>query len=783
MKTLIIAEKKEVQDAIAEALGGGQRGEGFVQCGDTKITSASGHLFEALEPHDYDPKYKKWVDADLPFSFIPWKSRPMESKKDKVALITRLIKDADTIVHAGDPDDEGQKIVDDLLHYAGNSAPVKRLLVNDNNPAVIRRLMDNMPDNERYVSEGYRADARAIGDLLYGFNMSRAYTLKARSIGSERTLSVGRVSTPILGLVVRRTQAFKAHAASFYYLVTGQFDVQGVTFSAKYMPATDAPTDEKKRIIDKGYAEDIIALCDGSSVVVRSVTTTNKNTPPPLPFNTVSLDSLAAKKFGYKPKRVLEITQSLRTNHKLITYNRSDSRYLNEEHHADGPEKLAAIAATCPDLAGAVGKTDSDYKSRAFDNAKVNSAHHGIIPTATQVDPSKLTKDERNIYYLIARQYVAQFAGLYTYTQTVVTVRAGEHNFKATANVTTAAGWRSILSDEKETDESDLTTAPLSTLSEGDSGECSEASSTEKKTKPAPLYTMSSLMTDLTQVAKYVKDPELRKVLIEKDKNNDDKGGIGTGATRGEIIDKLFSRGLFLEDKRGNITSSQEADEFYSILPDAAKYPDLTAIWHEELQDVGNNTITKEDFVRSLVAKLDTEIRRVRREGFGDSLKITVTTEPCPKCSASLKRLKAKNKNSYFWVHLDDAAQTACQKFITDHAGKPVLEAPAVPCPKCGEDVRQIKKVDKVFWVHCQPAASDSCQKFISDKDDKPVLSERPATDGGPKTACPDCSKPLVRREQKKKKGAFFWVHANSQHANDCTQFINDEDGKPTSNK
>src|SRR5215469_2449164 len=418
---LFIAEKPELAKAIVEGLGGGRRKEGYYDCGNDCVTWCFGHMLQLLDPEDYDERYATWRLDDLPIAHIPWRKKPAAGKSAQLRIVTHLLKQADSVVHAGDPDDEGQLLVDEVLAYARCRLPVKRLLINDNNTNVVRKALANLRDNREFAALSASAEARSVGDQLYGYNLTRAYTLAARKEGYQGVLSVGRVQTPILGLVVRRDREFESHVKSFYYYVTGQFQIQGLTFPARYQTVEGDPVDDKGRLIDQKYAQAIAEAVKGKPARLISADTKQKEQPAPLPYNLLKLQTDAARKFGYKPDQVKDITQSLRERHRLITYNRSDCEYLSDEQHADAPGVLAAIAKTTPMLAPASAAANPAIKGRAFNSSKV-SAHHAIIPTQATADLARLSIGERKIYTLIARAYVAQFWPTHQYDQTDVLV-------------------------------------------------------------------------------------------------------------------------------------------------------------------------------------------------------------------------------------------------------------------------------------------------------------------------------------------------------------------------
>lgn len=725
---LFIAEKPDLAKAIVEGLGGGSRKDGYYECGNDRVAWCFGHMLQLQDPEEYDERYAKWNMDDLPFAHIPWKKKPSGDggAKAQLKVILGLLKQATSVVNAGDPDEEGQLLVDEILEYANCKLPVKRVLINDNNTKVVRKALENMRDNREFAGLSAAAEARSVGDQLYGYNMTRAYTLAAREKGYQGVMSVGRVQTPIVGLVVRRTRAFKAHTKAYYYNVTGQFEVQGVDFPARYQVVATDPVDEKGRIIDQAHAQAIADSVKGKPAHVISAGTKGKEQHAPLPYNLLKLQTDASRKFGFKPDQVKDITQSLREKHKLITYNRSDCEYLSDEQHGDAPGVLAAIAQTAPMLAVAAQRSDPSIKSRAFNSAKV-SAHHGIIPTEATANLAALSDGEQKIYLLIARAYIAQFWPKHQFDQTDILVESEGHRFGVRSNVTTRPGWLTLYkndagNEDLEGDENDLS-VDIRTLRDGQAGTCTDADATKQETKPQPLYTMATLLSDLTRVAKYIRDENLRKLLTEKDKGKEgEHGGIGTPATRDSIIATLFERSYLVEQGK-NIVPTATAEEFYDALPDQAKFPDMTALWHEQQKAIQAGERDTESFVRELMEYIGGEVANVKAHG----LNIKVDTHPCPQCGKHLRRIKKKDKQEFFWGCT--AHEEGCKYVCDDKAGKPVPRA-----------------VAKVSELH----------------------------------KCMACSSGLIRRPSAKKKGMFWW--ACSGYPN-CKQTYPDMKGKPNFSK
>ena len=721
---LFIAEKPDLAKAIVEALGGGSRKEGYYDCGDNYVTWCYGHMLQLLDPEDYDQRYKQWSMADLPISHLPWKKKPSGDKKDQLKIITGLLKQAKSVIHAGDPDSEGQLLVDEILLFSNCNLPVKRILINDNNTKIVRRALETMRDNKEFAGLSASAEARSVGDQLYGYNMTRAYTLAAQASGYQGVLSVGRVQTPVLGLVVRRDREFEAHTKSFYYNVTGQFKVGELSFPARYQIVEGDSVDDKGRLINQEHAQSIADSVKGSAARIVSVETKKKEQHPPLPYNLLKLQTDASRKFGFTPSITKDLTQSLRDKHKLITYNRSDCEYLSEEQHADASNVLAAISQTAKSLAVVAQRADPGIKSRAFNSSKV-SAHHGIIPTEATADFSKLSDGEQKIYLLIARAYIAQFFSKHLYDQTDLVVESAKHRFAVRSNVTTSAGWRVLYKNDvgnEDLEKDDALELDIRILKAGQDGTCFDANAEQMETKPKPRYTMATLLSDLTRVAQYVRDERLRKLLVEKDKGKEgEHGGIGTPATRDTIIATLFERG-YLKESGKAIISTPTAREFYDTLPDQAKFPDMTALWHEQQKSIQQGDLDAMTFVNELMGYITGEVENVKQNGIG----IKIDTHRCPTCDKPIRRIKKKDKNEFFWgcSGYADGCRFACE----DQGGNPVIkQSPLISslhkCGSCSKGLsRRPGKKKGTFWWGC--SGFPECKQTYPDIKGKPDYSQ-----------------------------------------------------------
>ena len=695
---LYIAEKPELARAIVEALGGGEKKKGYYDCGGDKVAWCFGHMLELREPQDYDPRYKRWTLDDLPLFFTPWRKKPAARSKEQLGVIIGLLKETDTAVNAGDPDAEGQLLVDEILRYAGFKGKVLRVLINDNTPALVKKALANLRDNADFAGLSAAAEARQIGDALYGFNLTRLYTLVGRREGFTNVLSVGRVQTPILGLVVRRDRENEGHKKVPYYQIGGTFLFGDAVVPASYRNKPDDPQDDKGRLTDAAHAQAIAAEVSNKPAVVKSVETTRGETPPPLPYNLLKLQADASRLHGLTPDAVKDITQALREKYRLITYNRSDSRYLSDEQHADAPAVIAAIAANAPELSPYREAADPAIRSRAFDSSKV-AAHHAIIPTQATLEGKRLSMDEARIYALIARAYLIQFLPPRQWEKTAAVLEAAGHAFVARSRIILRNGWRDFHDGEEEGEDEASTGI---SLREGQEGICASAEAATRETAPKPLYTMASLLEDLTRVAQYVRDDKLRKLLIDKDKGKaGEHGGIGTPATRDAILKTLFDRGFIetrTKGKAAHVVSTKAGRELYDALPDTAKFPDMTALWHEQQLEIERGGLKAGDFIEQLIAHVGRECARVMRDG----LDLKFDKFPCPACNAAMQR--RKSDKGFFW---GCTQFPSCKTTLPDDNGKPgartekkdrPIASSVHQCLDCGRGLARRQGRKGFFW-------------------------------------------------------------------------------------
>ena len=586
---LVIAEKPSLGRDIASALKGEIKGRDkrFIEKGDYVITWVFGHMLSLKEPEDYDIKYKKWSVEQLPIYFPAWEQKigadsqqgNFESKASRVKLIGQLLEKSESVIHAGDPDEEGQLLIDEILRWFNYQKPVMRLDTGDTTQGGLVKALSRMRDNRECVNQGWSAYARSVADLMVGVNMSRFFTCSNSGV----LLTVGRVQTPTLGLVVARDMLIEGHEKAVYYDIFVDLDVEtsdGVKqVRAKYQKKKKDKTDEENQITDKAEAERILQSLlqrDYDKIVIERK---KVNEAPPLPFNLVKLQSYCSSHFGYNPQEVMDITQSLRERHKAITYNRSDCQYLSEEHFKEAPKTMAQVIKN---INYKPQELDMTIHSKCFNDKNI-TAHFAIIPTNNTVDLQKLNERERNVYLAVCKYYMAQFLPDAVKEKSKLTAEIdGEYILSAHSSKVIKQGYLAIFKDIKSEEPTALSEiVPGEYKGKANGGEC-----VQKETKPPSRYTKATLNEDMTRIAKYVTDPEIKKLLELKDKDKKgENGSIGTSATRSSIIDGLVSKG-YLEEKGKKLISTPLGRELYRILPDEIKKADMTAEWWSMQEDI-----------------------------------------------------------------------------------------------------------------------------------------------------------------------------------------------------
>lgn len=635
---LFIAEKPSLARAIADVLPKPHRkGDGFIECGNGQVvTWCIGHLLEQAQPDAYDSRFARWNLADLPIVPEKWQLQPRASVTKQLNVIKRYLHEASEVIHAGDPDREGQLLVDEVLDYLQLSADkrrqVQRCLINDLNPQAVERAITRLRANSDFIPLCVSALARARADWLYGINMTRAWTILGRNAGYQGVLSVGRVQTPVLGLVVRRDEEIENFVPRDFFEVKAHIVTPAEErFVALWQPSESCEPyqDEEGRLLNRALAEHVVQRIAGQPALVTGYNDKRESEPAPLPFSLSALQIEAARKFGLSAQNVLDICQKLYETHKLITYPRSDSRHLPEEHFAGRQAVLNAIGVHAPDLLPQP-VIDMERRNRCWDDKKVD-AHHAIIPTA-RTGQVRLTEDEARVYQLIARQYLMQFCPDAVFRKCVIDLEIAGGKFIAKARFLADAGWRTLLGNKERDEENDGT--PLPVVARGDELLCEKGEVVERQTQPPRHFTDATLLSAMTGIARFVQDKDLKKILRATD-------GLGTEATRAGIIELLFKRN-FLVKKGRYIHATDAGKALIQALPELATRPDMTAHWESVLTQISEKQCRYQDFMQPLVTTLYDLIGQARNTSVTRFRQVVVTGASPQKAAPARRRARKK---------------------------------------------------------------------------------------------------------------------------------------------
>ncbi|CAK2616195.1 DNA topoisomerase III [Vibrio crassostreae] len=623
MSRLIIAEKPSLGRAIAAALPNPQKkDQGFIKCGNGDVvTWCIGHLLEQVEPDAYDDRYKKWNLADLPIVPEQWQLRPRKTSSKQLTVIRKLLKDATQIVHAGDPDREGQLLVDEVIDYCKVSKAKKesmdRLLISDLNLPAVKRALSQMRSNRDFIPLSISALARSRADWLYGMNMTRAYTLLGQKAGYQGVLSVGRVQTPVLGLVVRRDEEIENFIPKDYFtlhaLIPYQNNGQSFDIRARWKPSEACKPwqDEEGRVLNRKLVENVAQRIANQPATVTESEQKQSKQAAPLPYSLSALQIDASKRFGMSAQQVLDTCQSLYEKHKLITYPRSDSRYLPKEHYSQRESIVDAIANNAKELQSGAQGADLSLKSKAWNDSKVD-AHHAIIPTPKKSSVNGLSANEMKIYQQIARQYLMQFypPAVFADAKLVFDIAGGV--FIAKGRQLINPGWK-VLMGKTDTEEKGDGTDTVPPLDKGTVLTCREGVIGDKKTEPPKHFTEATLLQAMTGIARFVANKDLKAILKETD-------GLGTEATRAGILDTLFKRQLLTRQGK-SIHSSPAGRGLIHALPEDSTFPDMTAHWEHQLQGMAERNQAYQPFMQALESKIDGLMGTVKTGEVPESLR------------------------------------------------------------------------------------------------------------------------------------------------------------------
>ncbi|HEX2953756.1 MAG TPA: DNA topoisomerase III, partial [Bacillota bacterium] len=558
-KSLVLAEKPSVGRELARVLQCNQKGAGFFGGAQYIVTWALGHLVTLADPEHYDERYKSWRAEDLPMLPKKMELVAIRETSKQFGTVKNLMKSAevDELIIATDAGREGELVARWIMQKVGWRKPVKRLWISSQTDRAIKEGFANLKPGRDYERLYAAAESRAEADWLVGLNVTRALTCKYNA-----QLSAGRVQTPTLALVVEREHAIKQFIPKDYWSV--DLGVHG--FNLQWQDKNGGGP----RIFDKKQADQIVAKVSGRTGVVVEVKKEAKQELPPLAYDLTELQRDANRRYGFSAKQTSSIMQQLYETHKLVSYPRTDSRYISQDIVATLPERLKSIA-TGPYLEAArnILRNNIVTTKRFVDNNKVTD-HHAIIPTEEPVYLARLSAEEYKIYDLIVKRFIAVLSPAFEYEQTTVKLKIDEEIFTAKGKIVKSKGWRSVYEgpaiwEEGAEDEGEQS---LPAVNQGGSLKVLSVKAVNSKTKPPARYTEATLLSAMEHPGKTIDDRELREVIEQT-------SGLGTPATRAEIIEKLFSS-FYMERNGKEIVPTSKGIQLIGLVPEALRSAELT---------------------------------------------------------------------------------------------------------------------------------------------------------------------------------------------------------------
>ena len=672
MKSLVIAEKPSVARDIARVLKCNKNINGAIEGERYIVTWGLGHLVTLADPEDYDKKYKEWKMEDLPMVPDVFKLEVIGQTAKQYHAVKAQIhrQDVGEIIIATDAGREGELVARLILKKAGSNKPIKRLWISSVTDKAIREGFAHLKDGREYDSLYDAAMCRAEADWLVGINATRALTCKYNA-----QLSCGRVQTPTLAMIAKREADIRSFVLKPYYGL--QARKGGLVFTWQNRASGGYST------FDRQMAQDLLTRLKGENGVVDEVRRTPKKTSAPLLYDLTELQRDANKRFNYSAKETLNIMQRLYENHKVLTYPRTDSRYLTSDILPTLKERLKACAVgPYRTLAGRLTMQALPAKPFFVDNSKV-SDHHAIIPTEQFVQLDHMTIDERRIYDLVVRRFLAVMYPPFEYEQTSLVIKVGGESFVARGKIVKDQGWKAAyenLQDEDEEDEKEVREQQLPDLKKGDVIGNLGISVTEGRTKPPAPFNEATLLSAMENPVAYMesRDKELARTLGET-------GGLGTVATRADIIEKLFSS--FLLEKRGkDIYLTSKAKQLLELVPGDLKKPELTADWETKLSKIAKGSLKRGAFMKD-IRNYSQELIGQIKAGQGNFRHDNLTNTKCPVCGKRM--LAVKGKNSEMLV---------CQDRECGHR-ETVSRTSNARCPVCHKKLELRGKGDAQIFV------------------------------------------------------------------------------------
>ena len=652
MKTLVLAEKPSVGRDLAAVLRCNEAGKGFIEGSECIVTWAIGHLVGLADPEYYDEKYKAWDSAHLPIMPDSMRLVVLPSTKEQFHVIKKLMQrdDVGNLVIATDAGREGELIARYIMTLAGWRKPFTRLWISSLTEEAIKDGFRALRPGQEYDRLYQAAAARSEADWLVGMNATRAYTTKYKTL-----LTVGRVQTPTLAMIVNREQEIEKHVPIPFWNLT----IDLGQFQAKWFDSTSKDT----KILDKQQAERIQKQVTGAVAEVTDVTSEEKQRPHPLLYDLTELQREANRYFGFTAKKTLGVAQDLYEKHKLVTYPRTDSRHISSDMVSTLPERLRVLTTgSYGNIAQLLLEKMPALDKRTVDDAKI-SDHHAIIPT-NKPAPSDLPADAAKVYDLVARRFLAQFLEAEVKENTRVELKANGELFEATGSVVKEAGWSAVYTGLKTDDEKDETTLPL--IQTGEHYPILKVILKADQTKPPARYNDATLLSAMEGAGKLLEDEDLKEQLKDR--------GLGTPATRAAIIEKLIDteyvsrKGKYLQPAPKGITT-------ISILPELLTSPEMTAKWEQALARIESGQAEAQPFLKAIrqfttqiVMQAKSETRAIQADKVSDII--------CPRCGKNLVEKKGPHGKFLACPDREGCGHT-----------QPIQKVSKQKCPNCKKEL------------------------------------------------------------------------------------------------
>ena len=652
MKTLVIAEKPSEGRDIAGVLQCTRSNQGALEGEKYIVTWALGHLVTLADPEGYDPKYKAWNAEDLPMMPQHFKLVVIKQTHRQFQIVKNhlLRKDVGTVVIATDAGREGELVARWILKIAGNKKPVRRLWISSVTDKAIREGFKNLKDGRAYLNLYAAAEARAEADWLVGMNGTRALTCRYNA-----QLSCGRVQTPTLALIAAREQEIKSFVPKRFYTLTTVS--HGMTWNWQEGKSGSNRSFDKERI------QSIAEKAEKDEMLITDVQRSVKKSYSPGLYDLTELQRDANKRFGYSAKETLNIMQRLYENHKVLTYPRTDSRYIGRDVAETLKERLEACAVgPYRKLAGKLLLQPIRTNKSFVDDSKV-SDHHAIIPTEQFVQLDHMSSEERKIYDLVVRRFLAVLYPLCEYEQIKLTGSCAGEKWTAGSRMMKEAGWQQVYESEWEEEEDNplMTVTSMPKLEKGRKDAVMRPKVSEGQTKPPAYYNEGTLLTAM------------------------EKGNLGTVATRADIIDKLFNSFL-MEKKDKDIRVTSKGRQLLGLVPEDLKKPELTADWEKKLLAISEGRLKKDSFISEIRGYTEEIVREIAG-GEGQFRHENLTNHLCPNCGKRM--LSVQGKNSKMLV---------CQDRSCGYR-ESVSRKTNARCPKCHKKMEMYGKGDAQTFV------------------------------------------------------------------------------------